>query len=197
MTFLDAPWRLPRCVSSVLVSGPDVEPLTLEQGKLRAGLDWPAGDPRDELMLDWIAAARSQVERDTGLALLTQVRDVTYTTLYPGAVVPMPAQAMPVQSVEPLPAPAGRRPVVFPALAAREVWLLDDWPAETTGLRVTAGWPDVATLRKEAPLLLQAVGLLTAHYATLGRDLTTLDSPSVMPMGYEDAIASYRIVWVT
>src|SRR5258705_9577128 len=61
---------------SVLVTPPALEPLTLDQGKLRAGLDWVAGDPRDALMTGFIQAARSQVEQDTGLALLTQTRDV-------------------------------------------------------------------------------------------------------------------------
>src|SRR4029077_2441211 len=52
------------------------EPLTLDEAKLRAGLDWTAGDPRDALMEDFIAAARSQVEQDTGIAVPVQERDL-------------------------------------------------------------------------------------------------------------------------
>jgi hypothetical protein len=64
-------------------------------------------------------------------------------------------------------------------------------------LRVTSGWPDRATFAKEAPLLLQAVGLLTAHYATLGRDLAGTADTFPVPMGYEAAVAPHRLIWIT
>jgi hypothetical protein len=139
-------------VSSVLVDGPAFEPLTLEEAKLRAGLDWPAGDPRDALMDSFIKAARQKVEQDTGLALAEQTRLV----------------------------PRG--------------W---SFPEATSGTYlVVAGWPTAAALQAEAPLLVQAVGLLVAHLATLGRDLATLDEPFVVPLGYEELIQPFRIGWL-
>jgi hypothetical protein len=42
--------------------------------------------------------------------------------------------------------------------------------------------------------LVQAVGLLTAHYATLGRDLALSGTMTPVPMGYEEAIAPYRLI---
>src|SRR5882672_2904249 len=95
--FIRAPWAWPQSVSSVLVAGPAFEPLTLDEGKLRAGLDWTAGDPRDDLMKGFIAAARQKVEADTGLALATQTRLVTFAAT--DGVMPMPWQTMPLQSI--------------------------------------------------------------------------------------------------
>ena len=61
----------------MLTVPPVLEPLTLTEAKLRAGLDWAPGDPRDALMTSFIQAARSQVERDTGIALLEQTHTVS------------------------------------------------------------------------------------------------------------------------
>lgn len=176
--FLRAPWALPAGVSSILVEPPAVEPLTLDEAKLRAGLDWPSGDPRDALMLGFIKAARQKVEADTGLALLEQTRRVTIAA-YAGDVWPMPAQTIPTVSITPEP----------PALVGG---VLD---ADHSGTyTVVAGWPDVDALNAEAPLLVHAVGLLVAHLATLGRDVASFDEPYLIPLGYEEAIAPYRSV---
>jgi uncharacterized phiE125 gp8 family phage protein len=210
-TFVDAPWRSPWSVRSELVEGPTEEPLTLDQGKVRAGLDWPSGDPRDELMTGFIAAARAKVELDTGLALLKQTRRISVSMPTTG-VVPMPAQALPLLSIvdewtgEPVAAAVtgqvlpGRPRVVGPTLAPRVV--LDasrntvlvsegDWT-----FLIESGWPDAVALAAEAPLLLHAVGLMVAHMATMGRDVVTADSVFEVPYGYEAAIAPYRLVWV-
>jgi uncharacterized phiE125 gp8 family phage protein len=195
--FVSAPWMQPLSVQSVLVDGPDTEPLTTADGKLRAGLDWPDGDPRDDLMDGFISAARSQVEQDTGLALLTQTRDITFsddvsTMLW----LPLPVQAWPVQSVT---APDGR--AVDAAMFTMNLRLRAlQWSTSmaTAGTwRIVAGWPTVDALKAEAPLLLQAVGLLTAHYATMGRDLASeARHMENVPMGYEACIAPYRMVWL-
>jgi hypothetical protein len=34
---------------------------------------------------------------------------------------------------------------------------------------------------------------MTAHYATVGRDVVDVGSTSVVPYGYEEAIAPYRL----
>jgi hypothetical protein len=186
--FVRPPWAQPSSVSSVLVTPPIEEPLTLDEGKLRAGLDWADGDPRDDLMRGFIAAARSQVEQDTGLALLTQTRDVTiYATITDG-IFPLPVQALPVQSIT---TPAGVR------LTPTDWWSWMPAPIAAGTWRIIAGWPTAADLKAEAPLLIQAVGLLTAHFATLGRDLAYEGRNIVaMPQGYEECIAPYRLVWV-
>jgi hypothetical protein len=191
--FVTAPWQQPLIVSSVLVVAPTEEPITLDEGKLRAGLNWPAGDPRDALMDDFIAAARSQVEQDTGLALLTQTRHVTYAdSIDPLAYVPLPWQAWPVQQIT---APTGEV-ITFKANASTRA-IQFAMPSAGTWV-VVAGWPTAADLKAEAPLLVQAVGLLTAHFATMGRDLASeARHMEMVPMGYEECIAPYRLIWVT
>jgi uncharacterized phiE125 gp8 family phage protein len=191
--FISPPWQSPLAVSSVLVIGPTEEPLTLADGKLRAGLDWPAGDPRDDLMNAFIAAARSQVEQDTGLALLTQTRAITYAPITdPEAYILLPAQAWPVQSVT---SPTGQV-VTFTTDPLRRGLMVT--PLDVSGTwQIVAGWPDAAALKAEAPLLVQAVGLLTAHYATLGRDLASeARHMETVPQGYDACIAPYRLIWV-
>ncbi|MEO8680286.1 MAG: hypothetical protein ABI665_14645 [Vicinamibacterales bacterium] len=182
-----------------------VEPLTLVEGKLRAGLDWVGGDPRDALMLGFIAAARSQVETDTGLALLTQTRDVYLDAVSPGAAISVPALCQPLQTVLSITAidTAGVPQVLDPAqyvvdaasgrigLALGGAWLTDVRPFQPWVIRLVAGRASVAELQARDPKLVHAVGLLTAHYATLGRDLASTGSAALVPMGYDDAIASY------
>jgi hypothetical protein len=150
--------------------------LTLDEGKLRAGLEWEAGDPRDALMLGFIAAAQNQVEQRTGLALLTQVRDVYL--FGPGQ---RPPQTTPIQAVlsSPVPTPSD--------------WPTEPFPFQPWSVRVVAGWPAVEQI---PPLLVHAVGLLTAHYATAGRDLVSITSSTVseMPQGFEDAIETFGLV---
>jgi uncharacterized phiE125 gp8 family phage protein len=195
--FIAAPWYLPP-VTSVLVVAPTEEPLTLDEGKLRAGLTWASGDPRDDLMNGFIAAARAQVEFDTGLALLTQTRAITF---YGGVgwatdsgVVPLPMQALPLQSLtdpDGNPVPLSRfRDGFRRRVAALQV---DDFQSGTW--TIVSGWPDAAALRAEAPLLVQAVGLLVAHYATVGRDLTIVGTiVATTPQGYDACINPYRLV---
>lgn len=190
--FVRPPWAQPWSIASVLVEGPTEEPLTLAEGKLRAGLDWPAADPRDALMLGFIKAARQKVEFDTGLALLTQTRDVMFAASASG-VHPLPWQAMPVQSIT---VPEGAALDYFVQnLANRTVAWTTAIPAGA--YRVVAGWPSPAALAAEAPLLLQAVGLLVGHFATAGRDVAIIGTiVNETPFGYEACIEPYRVVWL-
>jgi hypothetical protein len=191
--FVQPPWAMPQRVSSVLVTAPTEEPLTVDEVKLRAACDdWPVDDPRNALVPDYIAAARAQVEHDTGLALLTQTRLVTIAAS--AGIYPIPWQAWPVQSMTDA---AGR--TVDPRLyAGLQCWMGFWLPGGSW--TVVVGWPSAAALKAEAPLLVHAVGLLAAHYLTLGRDLAIAGggpgdaSPELVPMGYADAIAPYQLV---
>lgn len=188
--------------TSTVVTPPSVEPLTLAQAKLRAGLDWLEGDPRDAQMLGFIRAARAKVEDDTGLALLTQTRDVTLDAVI-GSVLTLPPQSRPLQSVTAITymdrangqqtfAPseyvvdfaAGRIGLAFGA-----AWASDVRPFQPWTIRIVSGWETVEAI---PPSLVHAVGLMTAHYATFGRDVLQVGHiVAPTPYGYEEAIAAY------
>jgi len=182
-----------------------VEPLTLAEAKLRAGLDWVGGDPRDAMLTSFIAAARSKVEQDTGLALLTQTRDVYFDALA-GQVIALPPQCTPLQAVIEI-ASTDRTGAVQPlaatsyvvdvatgrvGLALGAAWSTGTLrPFQPFVMRIIAGYPSVAQL---PPLLFFAVGLLAAHYLTAGRDVLQVGHiVATTPFGYEDAIAPYRL----
>ncbi len=182
-----------------------VEPLTLTEGKLRAELSWATDAARDALMSGFIAAARSKVEQDTAVALLSQVRDVYYDALI-GDAVTLPSQSMPLQAVSSIKSTDtsnvvntldASNYVVDTAsgrigLALGGAWPSDLRPFQPIVIRIVSGWRTIAEI---PPLLLHAVGLLTAHYATQGRDLTTAGTIiTTTPQGYDDAIASYSPV---
>jgi hypothetical protein len=192
--FVVTPWSQPTSCYSVLVEPPTEELHEVEQGKLRAGLSWAPGDPRDQLMRDWIMAARQKVEADTGLALLTQIRDVFFNVPEVGWF-PLPSQCTPTQSIEET---AESRQVSLQWLVGAGGRAVG--PAGSSGvLRVTAGWLNPESLRTQAPLLYQAVGLLVAHWATLGRDLAitgAVASVNVIPEGYAACIEPHRLIWV-
>jgi uncharacterized phiE125 gp8 family phage protein len=183
-------------------TSPPKEPLTIEEGKQRAGLDWVAGDDRDKLMAQFIAAARQKVELDTGVSLLYQVRDIYYDVLTDPWVI-LPNGAPPLVEVLSVNAinSAGINQVM-PAehyivdkrgarigLVAGAVWPTDLRTFQPMRIQILSGWPDPAQI---PPLLLHAVGLLTAHYATAGRDLATVGTiVSTTPFGYDDAITPF------
>lgn len=190
-------------MKSVLVDVPEPV-LTLAQAKLRAGLDWADGDARDDLMTDHVAAATHRVQLDTERALMTQTRDVLiYSATLPSTIC-LPAQSRPLQEVTSITyvPSAGATATVDPAtyavdLNSARITALAAWPTNVDpfGLwtvRIVAGYADATVL---PPLLLQAVGILTAHLATSGRDLLALpDQVDEMPYGYDDCIAQFRAV---
>ncbi len=191
--------------TSVLVTPPAIEPLTRTQAKLRAGLDWVDGDPRDELIDQFLAAARAKVEQDTGLALLEQTRDV-YLDAVSDYAITLPALSRPLKSITSVQTidtagatnTFGATNYVVDlyggriALAYGAAWPTDLRPFQPWVIRIVAGYASAAELLAAHPLLVHAVGLLVAHYATAGRDLTTAGTIiTTTPQGYDEAIASY------
>lgn len=182
-----------------------VEPLTVAQGKLLAGLDWPDGDPRDDLMAQFIRAARAQVELDIGQAMLAQMRDVSYDALPQDAVggIALPQLCVPLQAIVSISVldDAGTAQTIPPTsylvdLTSGRFALTGELPAarafQPWTVRVVAGRRAISDI---PPPLMQAIGLLTAHYATFGRDLViATDRASDVPHGYEDAIWPFKPV---
>jgi uncharacterized phiE125 gp8 family phage protein len=190
---LRAPWTSPTTAWSVLLEPPAVEPVTVANVKLRAGLDWPVEDPRETLVAEHIVAARQLVERRTGLALLTQTRRV-FVALEAFGVVPLPDQTTPLQSIisvtNATDGTALDSGAYAPDAAGRVVL-----PAGSWVLECVVGYETPETLAAQAAPLVQAVALLAAHYATLGRDALIIGmSAAEAPLGFEEALAPYELV---
>jgi uncharacterized phiE125 gp8 family phage protein len=185
-----------------------VEPLTLAQGKLRAGLDWADGDARDALMLGFIAAARAKVERDTGLSLLPQTFDVAFDAL-PADRTPITLPWRPVLALASITSidsagvvqtlattnyhldPGSEAPIAARVgLSLAGAWPTDLRSFQPYVLRLVAGWSSIAEV--PAPLV-EAMGILIAHAATTGRDRFT---DALSRDEYAEKIASYELVTV-
>ena len=183
-----------------------VEPLTITQGKLRAGLDWVDGDPRDALMRGFIAAARAKLEHDTGIALLLKTYDVFFDAL-PRDRTPIALPWRPVQVLDSFASldslgmvqtldvsnyvldPGSEQPT--PARVARST--TGAWPTDLRSfqpyvLRIVVGWSSIAQI---PPPLIEAVGILVAHAATSGRDRFTA---AALRDEYAETIAPYELV---
>ena len=195
---------------SVLVVPPTDEPLSVDQVKLRAGQDWPPGDPRDALLEDYIAAARDWVERYTGLALVAQTRDA-FAEISPSSGVfdvicgvQLGSICVPVQTITSVSTVGADGTLTLVDPAAYNVDLARGrigWapaagtPGSGIVVRVVAGWLTPDALAAAAPGLVQAVGLLAVHYFTVGRDVVNLgQSVADVPYGLEETLAPYRQV---
>lgn len=182
------------------------EPLTLADAKLWAGLDWADGDAREALLTIFIAAARKKVQQDTGVVPLLQTFDVYFDAL-PTDRTPIALPWRPVPSVTSLIAidsagvpqtldasnyvldPSSDAPVsARVGLSTTGRWPTDLRSFQPYVLRIVAGHPSIAALPS---WVVHAVGLLTAHYATVGRDLASRDPVAEVPLGYADLIAPY------
>jgi len=183
----------------VAKTAPTDEPLTLDDGKLRAGLDWAVGDPRDALMQSFISAARAYVEQRTARAIPAQAHQLFYdgTGIGVGTLLAVPGTSQPLVSVEAVTSTdaAGADHALDPAayLVQRGRGLIQLVGPLPTDVRALEGWRVDLTCGSDPldPKLLQVIGLLTAHYATLGRDLASITPALEIPQGFEDAIAPF------
>jgi uncharacterized phiE125 gp8 family phage protein len=193
--------------ASRLITPPTLEPLTVDEGKLWAGFDWPAGDPREPLMATVIASARAHLEQETGRAFFTQTRDALFMPPDPigdgRALVILPGRCHPVQQIVSLTwvDPTGMTQVIDPSWYAVDPGsgLLQlasgqSWPMAPVTVRVIAGWATVADLTAAEPRLMHLVGRLVAHNMTLARDVAVEVRGSVLeiPIGFADELQPYR-----
>jgi uncharacterized phiE125 gp8 family phage protein len=202
--------RLPRLphVVSICSTPPTEEVFTLDEAKLRAGFTWPSPDERDALINQFIRTARAKVEFDTGLALLDQTREVYFDVLTSN-VINLPEHSIPLTAVAAVDITGsdGTITTLDPStywvdFVSARIWLNattagypypDTRTFQAWKITIQAGWPDGASLLDEVPTLYHAVGLLVAHYATLGRDLATIERGTLdeIPQGYSDLIAPF------
>jgi uncharacterized phiE125 gp8 family phage protein len=183
----------------VAKTAPTDEPLTLDDGKLRAGLDWAVGDPRDALMESFIAAARQYVEQRTARAIPAQAHQLFYDSagIVVGTLLAVPGASQPVISVAAVTSTdtAGAEHVLDAAAYVVQpgrgvIQLLGPLPTDVQALE---GWRVDLTCGTDPldPGLVQVIGLLTAHYATLGRDLASITPALDVPHGFEEALAPF------
>jgi len=125
-----------------------------------------------------------------------------------GRVLTLPALSKPLQAVVAVSSidSAGAVQVLNPSnydvdlvsgrlgLSLAGAWPTDLRPFQPYVLRIVSGWPSVAALQADEPMLLHLLGRLVAHYATFGRDLATIDPLTAVPFGYDDDVAPYRPV---
>jgi uncharacterized phiE125 gp8 family phage protein len=213
----EAPWpwwhvarHMPPRWSVQVSTPPAAEPLTVDELLTYARI--LTGDEEPTLLAGVIAAARQQVEQDTGLALLTQTQECYLDVLAPAGLwssaawwaldLPWP----PLQRVDRVEwtdvanvvHPVDPATYVVDAVSrpGRLIWTTGaGWPSGVRSfqgwhVQQVVGWPDPAAL---PPLLKHAVGLLAAHLLTTGRDLASDTPMTLMPMSYTQAIAPFRL----
>jgi uncharacterized phiE125 gp8 family phage protein len=195
----------------MLVTAPVLDPLTIDEGKLAAGLDWAPGDARDALMTRFIKAATRKFQTDTGIVPLTTAYDLLFDAVPSGRPIDLPwrpVQSVTVGSIDAAGvthdlAPAdvildkgGVAPRFARVSIAPGAWPTDLRDFQPWILHLVVGYGSVALLNAADPMLVHLVARLVAHYATLGRDLATIDPETEVPFGYADDIAPYRPVVV-
>jgi uncharacterized phiE125 gp8 family phage protein len=190
----------------LLITPPALDPLTIDEGKLAAGLDWAPGDPRDALMLRFIKAATRKVQTDTGIVPLTTAYDLLFDALTPNQPIALPWRpvqsvtvasitlagvSMPVAAGDVILDPGGVAPIAARVSIAATAWPFDLRTFQPWILHLVVGYTSVDLLNKADPMLVHLIARLVAHYATLGRDLASIDPSTEVPMGYTDDIAAY------
>lgn len=197
-------YAVPLHATSVVVVEPTTEPMDVPTAKAYARI---TGTDLDALFPSWIKTARIKVEQDTGLALLTQTRDV-YLDAFPAHVLTLPSQSAPLQSVTSVKSTdtSGVVNTFDPTnyvvdlvsqpprigLAVGGIWPIDLRYTQPIVIRIVSGYVDVAHI--PAPLV-QAVGLLCGFYANDGSD-RFMKTARVDFDEYEEAIAPFRLVTV-
>ena len=176
------------------------QPLTVAEGKLRAGLAWADGDAREALMTGFIAAAAGKVQQDTGVVPLLRTYDVFFDAVRsplalpwrPVAAVTSFASIDSAGLVQTLDVanyhldPGSDAPVSARlGLSDLGLWPTDLRSFQPYLLRIVAGYASVALI---PPWVSEAVGILVAHAATSGRDRFT---EAAMRDEYEEKIAPY------
>lgn len=131
------------------VTGPLLEPLTLEQAKKQLELS-PTDTAHDSHLQDLIKAAREQWEHDTGTVLLTSTWSVTAWQLYEDIELPL----KPIQSITSVQYyDTGN----IQQTASTDYYSLDA-QSRTIRRKYLQSWPDTITDRWDAVLITYVAG---------------------------------------
>lgn len=182
---------------------PVVEPITVDQLVKFGRIDRP-----DEVDLygPMIAAARQQIELRTGISLTTQPWEIYYDET-PTGDQGLGIPKTPLMGVTSVASFIGNAPsVVIPddqwtmaynAAGYSEVRMVPgfQWPIPAPGQRFlvlcTVGYDPGPPPTLPPPLLIQALYILAAHFATHGRDLVVAEAMLSVPYTFEDAIQPF------
>lgn len=178
--------------------GPAAEPVTLAEAKAHLRLDH---DSEDDLVAGLVRAAREDMERSAGLALIEQHWRLALDDWPHEGCVTIPLH--PVREVLSVTAygPEGDASVIAPSgyqtdTASRPARLHLDGPPGAlramNGIEIdfVAGFGEAAT---DVPdLLRRAIVLLVAHWYEFRASFGPGDQPVSYPAGYERMIAPFR-----
>lgn len=186
-----------------LVTGPAQEPLTLEQAKLHARIDF---DDDDKLIMELIKAARRWVETQTHRALITSTWDHTIDWNWPLSQSGMQSIRLPlnpVASITSIVYQDGSSPILTLA-ASQYTAVLGDFhsyifPAYNVEWPTVQCVPEAITVRFVAgqavgaidDALLMVVMMLFTHLYE-HRDVTTEKALTEIPYGIEAMMSPFR-----
>lgn len=189
-------------MSSILLTGPAVEPLTLDEAKAYLRI---AHDDDDDLIAALITGARSHIEAGTRRALITQTWRLNRDA-WPAAgriaVLPAPLQEVAAARVYDLDGEAQAiDPEAFvadtisaPGMVSFAPWSLPPPGREQGGIEldVTVGYGDAA-VNVPTPLRL-AARLLLAHWYENRGVIASGGGAAVLPASVAELIAPYRVL---
>lgn len=188
-----------------LITGPSVEPISLNEVKAQLRID---GSADDTLLTSYIAAARAYVESTTGLALNTQTWEMTLHD-WPYGSNPIVLPKQPVQSITTITYADQANQTQTLASSVYEIDVTRT-PAFIT-LTENSDWPDIydkqaaitirfvagygATAASVPEPIRQAMLLLVGHWyanreqVTLGAGLTATQ----LPLGMDALLQPFKV----
>ena len=186
-----------------LVTGPDIEPVTLAEAKAHLRVDI---DDDDTLIQAYVSAARDQIELMTERALFTQTYRMTLDGFWGGRCLVLPHP--PVQSVTSIKYDdaddveqtlSSSAYVVDTDSEPGSVYLAENqsWPTtrgKPRAVRVTyvAGWSTVAAVPERAK---QAIKMLVGHWYESRETVVVGMTANELPMAVRSLVAGLRVPW--
>ncbi|MAR55851.1 MAG: hypothetical protein CMM93_01585 [Rickettsiales bacterium] len=182
-----------------VVTPPEEEPVSVAEMKLHLRID---GDAEDEVLAEYITAAREHAEHVTGRRLVTQTLEVSLPCFRHEMFLP----ASPVQSIEAITYRNMQGEVV--TLSADDYQLYANlepakvspvygksWPAilhdqpDSAVIRFVAGYGDATEVPRS---LVQAIKMLAAHWYEHREAVYMNGTANDMPMATKHLLALYR-----
>lgn len=176
----------------ILLEGPAVEPVSLDEAKAHLRVD---GDAEDDLLSALIAAARAAVETETRRVLIAQKWRAVLDEVPTGRIALPVAPILSVEAARTVNA-GGAATLLAPASYSLEeadgTFGLNAAPSNAVRVEVdfTAGYG--ATGAAVPQPLRQAIRMLVTHWFEHRSAVTLGDAAMPTPAGYRELLAPYR-----